>query len=177
MSQNSNTILTYPNNALFKSCRDLTLEEITSYETLRAIDRMFNAMYSDGGVGLAAPQVDWPVNVFIMNAAGSPDSHKLHGTVFINPRITTGGKVDKGIEGCLSFPSLFIEVQRFDIANIEFSNIKGERKTRRYVGWEARIIQHEFDHLCGRLFIDRVEDKNAIYPELLKLKKISRKGL
>lgn len=170
-------IVKYPDEQLFKHCRDLTLEEITSYETLRSVDRMYNVMYELGGVGLSAPQVGWPVNLFIMNASGDPMSHKLHSVLFINPRIIVGGKSDEGIEGCLSFPNLFMNVPRHNVVSIEFSNIKGERKTRKYFDFEARIIQHEYDHLCGRLFIDRVENKAAIYPELLKLKRENRKGL
>lgn len=171
-------ILKYPHTDLFVKCRDLTLEEITSYETMRAVDRMFNSMYESGGVGLAAPQVGWHVNLFIMNATGSADCHKQHGLLFINPRLTVEGTPVPSMEGCLSIPGVFASVPRPPIVSVDFTDITGKRHSRKYVNcFEAAIIQHEMDHCSGILFIDRLVDKAAVYPQLVQLKKKHLKGL
>ena len=103
------------------------------------------------GVGLAAPQINESVQIFIANVHG-----KLQ--AFINPIITYKSNetaIDE--EGCLSLPGIWANIPRSIIVRIEYEDEQGKKQQREYTDFEARIIQHEYDHLQGILFIDYLE--------------------
>jgi peptide deformylase len=128
---------------------------------------MFSIMYYRGGVGLAAPQVGWNASLFIANPHGRA-YHNTHGQVFINPSIVGLGDTVIEKEGCLSFPGIFADVERNERVNIRYSTMAKDGVEEEYSGFMARIIQHEYDHLNGILFIDRLteEAKKLLKPKL-----------
>ena len=112
------------------------------------LDDMAETMYAKEGVGLAAPQVGVPIRMAVINV----DKKKLY--ELINPVITEreGTVVDS--EGCLSFPGLFGEVERAEKVRVEYLNRYGKKKFVEADGLLARCLQHEIDHLDGKLFIE-----------------------
>ena len=112
------------------------------------LDDMAETMYAKEGVGLAAPQVGVPIRIAVINV----DKKKLY--ELINPVITEreGTVVDS--EGCLSFPGLFGEVERAEKVRVEYLNRYGKKKFVEADGLLARCLQHEIDHLDGKLFIE-----------------------
>lgn len=114
----------------------------------RLLDDMAETMYASEGVGLAAPQVGIPLRMAVIDV----DKKKLYD--LINPVITEreGTVVDQ--EGCLSFPGLFGDVERSEKVRVEYINRYGKKKFVEAEGLLARCLQHEIDHLDGKLFIE-----------------------
>lgn len=112
------------------------------------LDNMAETMYASDGIGLAAPQVGESIRAVVI------DVDKKIRYDMINPVITLreGSIIDS--EGCLSCPNLFGEVERAEKVRVEYTNRFGKRKTLDADGLLARCVQHELDHLDGRLFID-----------------------
>jgi peptide deformylase len=148
----------------------LKIEQGTKNEILRSVsapvkkidkklckflDDMKETMYAADGVGLAAPQVSQNIRVVICRFNhGTP-----HETVvdMINPVITSASE-DKGLheEGCLSIPGDFDKVYRHKELTVKFLDRKGRETVLKLKGFNARIVQHEVDHIEGRLYVDRV---------------------
>ncbi len=125
------------------------------------VAEMFRLMYADRGVGLAAPQVGWNARLFVMNESGDPNQ-KEHERVFINPRlIKRAGKVS-GEEGCLSFPGIYIEVDRARYITIEWQDLDGALHRADWSEWPARIFQHEHDHLENVLLFHRMTEADRM---------------
>ncbi len=125
------------------------------------IDNMFETMYYKGiGVGLAAPQIGKSIRLFVVD--GSPyddEDEALTGfkKVFINATITESrGEVLKMNEGCLSIPNIRESIPRPDTIDIEYYDRDWKLYRETYSGIAARIIQHEYDHIEGLLFTDRI---------------------
>jgi len=117
-------------------------------------DGMFDALDKEKGVGLAAVQVGRLLRLFITRVPG--DSPR----VFINPDILeTSIEQEPFEEGCLSVPGLYTDVIRPSSVRIQAWNVKGKPFSLSVDGYLARVIQHEFDHLNGILFIDRIDKK------------------
>jgi peptide deformylase len=130
------------------------------------IDDMIETMREAPGVGLAAPQVNVPMQLTVIeyaegedddeeeNEDAPPKPKKLY--VLINPEIT---KVSEekviGVEGCLSIPGLIGEVERHESIQVKALNRHGQTIKHKVSGWMARIFQHEIDHLHGELFTDK----------------------
>lgn len=126
--------------------------EITD-ETRQLIRDMFETMYAEEGVGLAAPQVGISERIIVVD----PQQDDVPPFALINPEITELSKeTEKGEEGCLSIPGLRDLVERSYRAVVRGTTPEGEERTLELTGLPARIIQHEVDHLDGILFIDRV---------------------
>lgn len=147
-------------------------------ELQRLADAMFEVMYRDDGVGLAAPQVGVSVRLMVFNPAGERGQGEE--LVLANPRIvSTSRKLELGEEGCLSFLKLnsreliLADVERHVNIKVEAQDVNGERIQRTYTDWTARVFQHEYDHLQGTLFPDRVKKpaKKAIQPFLKELER------
>ncbi len=160
-------IIWYPRKSLREPTQRVSQEEIRSKDFLENLSQMFSIMYYRGGVGLAAPQVGWNASLFIANPYGRPH-HDTHGKVFINPSIVGLGPTVIEEEGCLSFPGVFAEVERNERVSIRYASMERDGIEEEHDGFLARIIQHEFDHLNGILFIDRLTDevKERIKPKL-----------
>lgn len=124
------------------------------------INDLFETMYHAEGIGLAAPQVGKSVRIFVIDGApAAEDDPSMEGfkRAFINARITEKkGELLPMSEGCLSIPNLREEVNRESHIRIEYFDQNWEFHDETYDGYKARVIQHEYDHLDGVLFPDRV---------------------
>lgn len=121
------------------------------------IDNMIETMYNSDGVGLAAPQIGKSLKLFVMD--GDPvleeEEEKYGLLVFINPEIIEKkGKKIPMDEGCLSIPDVREKVFRPETIVIRYKDRNLKNQEQEFSGWMSRIIQHEFDHLKGILFID-----------------------
>jgi peptide deformylase len=144
-------------------------------ETL--IADMFETMAFSDGIGLAAPQVGKSIRVFVLDASAfAKDNPELkdYKKVFINPIITefAGEKIGYN-EGCLSFPKLHEDVYRESRVHVQYLDENFEKHDDWFDGIVSRIIQHEYDHLEGKLFVERL---SSIRRKLIasKLKRITK---
>ncbi len=138
----------------------------------RAVREMFELMYATKGVGLAAPQVGMNSKMLVYNPEGDPQEAGEE-RVLCNPRILRkSGEKDVAEEGCLSFPGIYVQVERSLSVVVEAQDLRGRPFRLELSGWNARIFLHEFDHLDGILFIDRITpgDKVRIKSALEELK-------
>jgi len=145
-------IIHYPHPTLRHVSRPL---KRVDGELRRLIAEMFDLMYAHQGVGLAGNQVDLPYRVFVANEQGDPAIKEAE-AVFINPVLSQGKGQAEGEEGCLSIPGVFAPVVRKERIRVSAYNLAGEPVEGEFSGLWARILQHETDHLDGRLFIDRL---------------------
>lgn len=138
-------------------------------ELVRAMSKF---MADNGGVGLAAPQLGIKKRIFIMG-----NFTKL--VACINPKIVSLSEERKNdLEGCLSFPDLFMKVKRPASAVVQYNTVSGELVERELTGFECRVFLHEYDHLIGVTFDQRVGSlsfKMAKDKRKKELKKLSRK--
>ena len=136
------------------------------------LDQMLECMYKNNGIGLAAPQVGILRRLVVIDCSDNKEIKKP--LKLINPEIT---KLSKNIsefeEGCLSLPSQYAKVIRPSEITLKYRNIEGLICEREFSGLEATCIQHEIDHLDGKLFVDHISrlKKNIIIKKLKKLKK------
>lgn len=147
--------------------RKKTSEIEEDYPDLKQlIDNMFETMYAARGVGLAAPQVGLPIRLFVIDASpfaeddedgeGDP-SLKDFKKVFINPIIVSESGEKKGFfEGCLSIPDINEEVMRAPNVVLNYLDENFEEHEVELTGLAARVVQHEYDHLEGKLFLDKL---------------------
>lgn len=137
-------------------------EMFDSPELWQLIDDMFQTMESVGGVGLAAPQIGVDLQLVIFGFEHSeryPDAEAVPQTILINPLITPLNPLtEEGFEGCLSVPGLRGAVERFQQIRYEGFDPKGQPIVRVAAGFHARVVQHECDHLIGRLYPSRITD-------------------
>ena len=113
----------------------------------KLISDMFETLRYMNGVGLAAPQVGKNLNLFIVSFDGFEET-------YINPQIYTFGHSEEMTEGCLSVPNIPITVTRKGRVRIQYHNRDWQYKQQELEGVSARIIQHEYDHLIGKLIVD-----------------------
>jgi peptide deformylase len=143
-------IVTYPHPALRYESRPVTRID----DDLRAKVRgMFDLMYEARGIGLAANQVSLPYRFFVMNLTADPEK-KDQERVFINPEIVKRHSSVEDEEGCLSFPGLYAKVRRARKIKVRAFDLDGNTIELDADDRESRAIQHETDHLSGKLFID-----------------------
>ncbi len=119
------------------------------------VEQMFELMYSARGIGLAANQVGLPYRLFVINPAGDKDE-KDQEFVFINPRITRKNGSETDEEGCLSLPEVFGPVTRATKIVVDAFDLNGQQFELELEDLPARVVQHEYDHVEGILFTDRV---------------------
>ncbi|WP_296178802.1 peptide deformylase [Pseudomonas sp. UBA1879] len=133
-----------------------------SRELQTLIDDMFETMHSVGGVGLAAPQIGVDLQLVIFGFERSeryPQAEAVPQTILLNPLITPlEPTVEEGWEGCLSVPGLRGVVERYEHIRYEGFDPAGQAIQREARGFHARVVQHECDHLIGRLYPSRVKD-------------------
>ncbi|MDP6963317.1 MAG: peptide deformylase [Planctomycetota bacterium] len=136
------------------------------------VREMFRLMYATSGVGLAAPQVGINIQLLIFNPSGNAES-KDEEIVLCNPRIVSKSKdKESAEEGCLSFPHIFGNVLRHTSVKIEAQDLNGNKFEVEFEDWTARIFQHEFDHIDGILFVDRMTpaSKALVKGDLLEMR-------
>jgi len=137
----------------------LSPEGLASPETQQLIDDMVDTMHEAHGVGLAAPQVGAELQLFVYASSG----HDIPLRVVVNPMITPHEReLVYDWEGCLSIPDLRGLVPRHHSVRVRGLDRAGRLTDFIAVGFEARIIQHEFDHLNGVVFLDRMRDLRSL---------------
>lgn len=127
---------------------------VTAFDQALAdlVQEMTRTMHEANGLGLAAPQVGVSTRIAIV----SPDSEAGHEAVLVNPEITeTDGWVESE-EGCLSFPGVYVKIGRFARVRVKHQDVRGEVHEMEAESLLARAVQHELDHLDGRLLMDRM---------------------
>ena len=145
------TILHYPDDRLRTVARPV--EQVD--DAIRAlIDDMFETMYDAPGIGLAATQVDRHIRLIVIDVS----DHKDDPRVFINPEIVVREGVEQMDEGCLSVPGIYERVERADRIKVRALDRNGEPFELEADGLLAVCIQHEIDHLDGKLFVDYLSD-------------------
>jgi peptide deformylase len=161
-------------------------------EQIRELARnMIETMHDAHGVGLAAQQVGYPLQLTVLDISAvedRPSALKLSGKdvdpknampiVLINPEIELRGETEVGVEGCLSFPEITGDIERSHSVLVRAQTLEGEMFQIEASGLLARAIQHEYDHLHGILFIDRMSSaaKAALSSRLKRLQKETRRG-
>ncbi|MBT5783598.1 MAG: peptide deformylase [Candidatus Thioglobus sp.] len=161
-------ILHYPDPRLRTKAKEV---DAVNDKTRILVKNMFETMYAEDGIGLAATQINQHLQIVVMDVPDSQDDYELllknrkndsdketniqhHPLCFINPKITTISGHEKHIEGCLSVPGFQAEVERSNQITIEALNEQGESFTLHASNLLAVCIQHELDHLKGILFVD-----------------------
>jgi len=156
-------IVAYGSPVLRKVCPDITPE----YDNLnKLIENMWETMYASNGVGLAAPQINKCIRLFVIDSkqifenqddddkGKYPDEPGVK-QVFINAHIKQFDGVEWSYnEGCLSIPKIREDIWRPEEVVLEYVDENFDPQSRKFVGLTARIIQHEYDHIEGKLFID-----------------------
>jgi peptide deformylase len=151
-------VLKYPDPVLRRGGKDVTEFD----DALKAtVADMLATMYSYRGVGLAAPQVGLEINLLVLNPEGDPEKTDDE-LVMINPEIVSRKTLEYGEEGCLSFPSLYAEVERHKKIRVQYQDIEGQSQEVSFSDFLARIVLHEMDHLQGVLFVDRLSATERI---------------
>lgn len=168
-------IVAYGDPVLRKKGKEIDKEYPKFNELL---DNMFETMYNAMGVGLAAPQIGLPIRLFLVDTKPFSDDEELSKEeqevlgnfrkIFINAKILeeTGDEWNFN-EGCLSIPDIREDVSRNNTIKIEYLDENFEKHVEKYDGLIARVIQHEYDHIEGKLFTDKL---STLKKRLLKAK-------
>lgn len=164
-------VLTYPDERLRQKCEPV--EDVLDEEVIQLIQDLKDTCMVYRAHGLAAPQIGVNKRVFVTHLG------TIEPTVFINPEIIDPEDPDTPLkEGCLSFPGVEAVVKRFGDVTIRALNEEGEEVTYALDGIEAVAVQHEYDHLDGVLFIDRVSalQKRMMLKKLAKVNRVPKKA-
>lgn len=168
-------IVGYGDPVLRKVCESISPEHP---DLQRTIDNMYETMYNANGVGLAAPQVGFPIRMFMVDTAPFGDDEDLDQAeqdllkgfkrTFINAKMILEDGEEWGFnEGCLSIPEVREDVYRNERITIEYCEADFVMKTEVFDGLIARVIQHEYDHIEGILFTDKI---SSLKKQLIKKK-------
>ncbi|MDO9154588.1 MAG: peptide deformylase [Paludibacter sp.] len=161
-------IFTYGNAVLRKKADPVTKDDPKLKEL---IDNMFETMYHAEGVGLAAPQIGLPIRILVIDLKALKEDNPELGSfkvVMINPEMVEMSEDEvTNEEGCLSIPGIHETVSRAQIIKIKYLDADYNENIGEFDGYKARVIQHEYDHLEGSLFTDKV---SPIRRQLLKSK-------
>lgn len=170
-------IITYPDKRLFE--RSLKVQNFNA--TLHALlDDMYETMINGNGIGLAAIQVAEPLRIFLANLPDENDEIKKENLLeFINPELEFIG-TEKILcnEGCLSVPNFFEEVERYKSVRVRYQDRFGKAQSLEASDLLAVVLQHEFEHLDGHLFIERLSysQKKLFEKEFKAAQKAKKSG-
>ena len=133
------------------------------------VNDMFETMYEAPGIGLAATQVDRHIRLLVMDVSEGHNQPRC----LINPVILTAEGEEEMDEGCLSVPGFYEKVRRADLIRVRTQDVSGATSEFEAEGLEAVCIQHEMDHLEGKLFVDYLSNlkRNRIRSKLIKMQK------
>ncbi len=163
-------IILHPDPRLKATCKPLTGID---RDIRHLADDMLETMYNAPGIGLAAPQVGVMSRLLVMDCV-KEEGAEARPMVLINPEVTwTSEERNVYEEGCLSIPEQFADVERPAEVEVRWIGLDGEEKTERFDGLWATCVQHEIDHLDGRLFIDYLKPlrRQMITRKMVKLKR------
>jgi peptide deformylase len=135
------------------------------------VEKMYELMRINKGVGFAAPQAGVPLRLFIISLDGSRENVK----VFINPTVTPYGTLENMEEGCLSVPRISAKIRRYKNAKVTATDLDGKEFTDEGEGLYARALQHEYDHIEGTTIVNRLSTTAKI-ANRKQLKKLQENG-
>jgi peptide deformylase len=121
----------------------------TDGEIAEFAQNMLKLMFENNGIGLAAPQVGVNKRVFVMG-------NQQRSYICVNPEVTGTSGSKRDLEGCLSFPGLWLNVERPETITVKYQDILGRVQEHEFTGLAARVFQHELDHLNGVCFVNKV---------------------
>lgn len=154
------------NPILRKLAENVKSEDIKTKQFGQLLEDLKDSMLHYGGIGIAAPQIGVSLAVCVIELQGSNrygQESNLPFTVFINPKIEILAPEETGYwEGCLSVPGLRGFVERPQHIKVHFLNEMGEAQTLEAKGFLATVIQHELDHLFGKLYVDHIKDLSLL---------------
>lgn len=168
-------IYAYGHPVLNKIASEISKEEFAQFGNF--VNDMFDTMYKSNGVGLAAPQVGRSIRLFVVDTIQVKDDLKIENPIkkaFINPEIIEEwGELWGYEEGCLSFPDINASVERPENVRIKYMDENYIEHIEVFNGFNARVIQHEYDHLDGILFIEKFKPlkRRLLNKKLDKIKK------
>ena len=152
------------------------VKDIKSDETQKIISTMVEILKKSNGVGLAAPQISISKQIMIISSKPNvryPNAPIMKDLVLINPKIIkTSKKKNKDWEGCLSIPGIRAKIARYNKIKVKYKTLENKKKTIVFKDFIARIFQHEYDHLIGLAYIDRVKSNKDIISEEVYFKTI-----
>lgn len=169
-------VLIWPDKGLREETLPVTDFASTAMDMANILSK---SMYLYGGIGLAAPQVGIPYQMFVIDGRIFPPDYSypyatLGAVVFSNPVITyQSEETDTDMEGCLSFPDVFVPVERPLNITVTHMGLSGLTETMEAKGLLARAILHEYDHLNGRLLVDNV---GTVKKSMIRRKMLRRKN-
>ena len=135
----------------------------------RLIDDLIATVLATNGVGIAAPQISQSDRLFIVASRPNlryPNAPKMEPTAMINPKLLSHSEeIVKDWEGCLSIPGIRGFVPRYRVIEVEYTNREAQVEKQELTDFVARIFQHEYDHLEGIVFLDRVESSKDLITE------------
>lgn len=146
-------IYTFGDEILRKQATDL---KSVSPDIDKLIVNMFETMYQADGIGLAAPQVGKSINLLVIDISQTREGKDIAPFVVINPEIIEESGSCSMEEGCLSVPNINDYVERPEYITLKYRDDKFNERIESFSGLQARVIQHEFDHLLGTLFVDHL---------------------
>jgi len=144
-------ILEYPDPRLRTKAAPVTAFDA---ELKQRVEDMFQTMYAAPGIGLAATQVDWHHRLIVIDLSKEQNQRE----VFINPEILSREGIATGEEGCLSVPGIYDDVPRAERVRVRAQDVDGKTFERELDGMLAVCLQHEMDHLDGKLFVDYLSE-------------------
>ena len=164
-------ILIHPDPRLRKVC-----DPVDEFDaaTAKLADELLGTMYDAPGLGLAAPQIGVLRRMLVMDCAKSDDGEAPSPMCLINPEIVTrADDMNEREEGCLSLPGVFMPIQRPAAVRVRYQDPDGTEQERDFEGLWAVCVQHEMDHLDGKLFVDYIPaTKRAMITQ--KMKRLKR---
>jgi peptide deformylase len=161
------TIIRMGHPTLRQRARPVTPEELASGSLAPLVEDMIDTLHHAGGIGLAAPQIDVPIRLAIIEIPGGRSRYgeipAMPLTVFVNPAIEILDPATAGYwEGCLSVPGLRGFVERPQHIRVRAHDLAAEPVELELRGFLATVFQHEFDHLDGTLYVDRITDRTRL---------------
>lgn len=145
------------------------ISDFSRPELASIITDMMATLHDSNGVGLAAPQIYEPYRILIVASRPNiryPHAPLMEPTVMLNPQFKSiSEERHKDWEGCLSIPGIRALVPRYRFIEVRYDDLQGERQICHYEDFVARVFQHEYDHLEGLVFLDRVESNRDIVTE------------
>jgi len=143
-------LIYYPNPLLLAPTKEIKAKD---YPDLRdKVREMFEIMYKSKGIGLAAPQVAWSVQLCLINPTLDPKDE----LILINPKILSGEGNAVCEEGCLSFPGIYGKIRRYEQIKVQYEDLDFKPHLLECSDMTARVIQHEVDHLDNVLLVHRM---------------------
>jgi peptide deformylase len=160
-------IVKYPDDRLRQTCRPVGTVDA---DIRRLIDDMLETMYAAQGVGLAAPQVGEPLRLLVLDVSEERDEPMA----LVDPEIIRAEGEQDGEEGCLSLPGIYEPVTRAARVTVRFRDRDGEVREAEMAELGARAVQHELDHLDGKLFVDYLSrlKRNRLRKKMEKEKRL-----